>query len=64
MSMKFIVFMQLRLLILLKEDCAITSNKKICKSLVALRNFGQLNKGSNNIIIPGLKNASCQLLWE
>ena len=45
----------------IEGGCAITSNKKIYKSLVALRNFGQLNKGSNNIILPGLNSKMHEL---
>ena len=38
----------------IEGGCAITSNKKIHKLLQASRNFGQLNKKNNDIIMPGL----------
>ena len=41
--------------------CAITSNKSIQKILKALRNFGQLNKKTNDIIVPGLNSKMSEL---
>ena len=58
--MKFIVFMLLKFLILLK-GCAITSNKSIHKLLIAARNFGQFEKQTNDIIIPGLNSKMNEL---
>jgi len=45
----------------IEGGCAITSNKKIKNFLIALRNFGQLNKGSNDIILPGLNSKMHEL---
>lgn len=45
----------------IEGGCALTSNKKIQKFLVALRNFGQLSRGSNNIILPGLNSKMHEL---
>ena len=45
----------------IEGGCALTSNKKIQKFLIALRNFGQLSRGSNNIILPGLNSKMHEL---
>jgi len=41
--------------------CAITSNKSIQKILKALRNFGQLDKKTNDVIVPGLNSKMSEL---
>ncbi len=45
----------------IEGGCALTSNKKIQKFLVALRNFGQLSRGSSNIVLPGLNSKMHEL---
>ena len=45
----------------IEGGCALTSNKKIRKFLIALRNFGQLSRGSSNIILPGLNSKMHEL---
>ncbi len=45
----------------IEGGCAITSNKSIHKLLIAARNFGQFEKQTNDIIIPGLNSKMNEL---
>lgn len=45
----------------IEGGCVVTSNKKIHKLLLASRNFGQSNKKSNDIILPGLNSKMNEL---
>ncbi len=45
----------------IEGGCAITTNKKIRKLLLAARNFGQLKKGTNDVLIPGLNSKMNEL---
>ena len=45
----------------IEGGCAITTNNNIRKLLVAARNFGQLKKGANDVLIPGLNSKMNEL---
>ncbi len=45
----------------IEGGCAITTNKNIRKLLLAVRNFGQVKKGTNDVLIPGLNSKMNEL---
>ena len=45
----------------IEGGCALTNNNSIHKIMTAARNFGQLKKGDNNVIIPGLNSKMNEL---